>query len=285
MAYCSNVSEPADGVEEGEDGMSNQRPFDLAKLDFEGRRLRRRKRLLLYSLPACIFCLLLGAKFLSIPILAGVAQQNYTTMQYDSALGWLGPLRLANWFESFKVSYNSGNALYGKGDYVEAESRFRRALESVPFAHECDVRINLALSIEAQADALLAKKQYDQAIVRYDDVKAVLYDGQDSCGVQFNEVAARDDNGEAGSPSETARDIEKRVQQKSDLAKQARNGDEADADSGESGGSDTTSTQEKLEQLDKLAAEAQKEYSKQSAMSRNLQQYDLNDHSYDTKNW
>lgn len=265
--------------------MSNQRPFDLAKLDFEGRRLRRRKRLLLYSLPVCILCLLLAIKLLSIPVFSSIAQQSYTSTRYDNALGWLGPLRIFNWLEPFKVSYNSGNALYGKGKYVEAEARFRHALELVPFEYECDVRINLALSIEAQADAFLAEKQYDQAIVRYDGVKAVLYDGQDSCGVQFNEVALGDDTGGSGSNSQVARDIEKRVQQKSDAAKQARNGDEADVDNSENKTTDTASTQEKLEQLDKLATEAQKEYSEQSAMRRNVQQYDPNNRPYDTKNW
>ena len=42
---------------------------------------------------------------------------------------------------------------------INPKGKFRQALESVPEAKECDVRINLALSIEQQADRLLSEKK------------------------------------------------------------------------------------------------------------------------------
>ncbi len=257
--------------------MSVERPFDLAKLDFEGIRRRRRRKLLLFSLPVCLVVVVVALKFLSLPVLSQVAHSYYAGGRYDIAHDILGPLGMANWFESYKQPFNQGNAFYKKGDFVGAEVHYRTALVTVPEEKECDVRINLALSIEAQADEFLGKKDFDKAIVRYDDVKAVLQDGKDACGVQFSD----DKDGE-----ETSERIEKRVTEKSDSAKRQRNNDEATStDEAEGEASDTNSTKSKLEELEKKSTDAQKERAQRQQSQRQSQEYEQSDRSYNDKNW
>lgn len=182
--------------------MNSQRPFDLGKLDFDAIRLAKRRKLLRYSLPISVIAIIICVKLLSVPVLSFVAHNSYKNSQHKSATQWLLPLYVANWIEPYKLPFNHGNALFKQGDYQAAEGRYREALERVPEQQECSVRINLALSIEAQADTLIANKSYDDAILRYDDMKAVLYDGEDSCGVQFNETSVERDDGKGDEKSD-----------------------------------------------------------------------------------
>lgn len=289
--------------------MNSQRPFDLGKLDFNGIRLRRRKRLLLYSLPFCIVLLIAAVKFLSIPILSAVAQNQYNHGQYSHAGTSLSPLHIANWFESYKAPFNHGNSLYKKGDFAEAEQLFRKALESVPEEDECNVRINLALSIEAQADAAVENKDLNEAILRYDEVKAVLRDGRDSCNIRFQDKSLqqqgdsdqessdgngdksgdKDNSDDANSNEEknaqTAKDINNRVTNKSDKAKRARNNDSQESSQSNDSPSDNKSTQDKIQQLENVANEAQRQRLKQQNSQRNSGNFEKFQRKYDKKNW
>jgi hypothetical protein len=255
--------------------------------------------------------------------LSSLAHNSYKNSQYKSATQWLLPLYVANWIEPYKLPFNHGNALFKQGDFQAAEGRYREALERVPEQHECTVRINLALSIEAQADVLIANKSYDDAILRYDDTKAVLYDGEDSCGVQFNETSVErqdgkgdeksdeqsdkkkdgdssdgdgkesdkegDNSSENGKESnaDRAKKIMERAQEKSSSAKRQRNGDEADANNGDKSDAqnDNSSTQEKLDKLEQQSRNAQKERSKRSADRQSYGDYEKNTRAYDSKNW
>ena len=126
--------------------MSVNRPFDLGKLDFEGIRLRRRRKLLLYSLPVCGLVLVITLKMLSIPVFSQVAHSSYRGTSYQAANNWLSPLGIINWFEPYKQPFDQGVAQYRLAEFVLAEQAFRAALITVPSEHECDVRINVALS-------------------------------------------------------------------------------------------------------------------------------------------
>lgn len=292
--------------------MSSQRPFDLKKLDFEAIRLAKRRKLLLYSLPVALIMIIICIKMLSVPILSSLSHVSYDKAQYKTSGQLLYPLYVANWIEPYKLPFNHGNALFKQGDYRAAEGRYREALKSVPEKHECSVRINLALSLEAQADVLMSNKSYDDAIVIYDDVKAVLYDGEDSCGVRFNDTSAdektdksKDDsnsedssqNGDEkdssssdsskNSDAEQAKNVMNRTQEKSSTAKRQRNGDEANTDdSSNDDSSDTESTKEKLDQLEEKSQSAQRRRVEQNGYNqRRSTNYDNNDRSYKSKNW
>lgn len=125
---------------------------------------------------------------------------------------------------------------------------------------------------------MLTKKSFDNAIVRYDDVKAVLQDGKDACGVQFQ----KDKAGEEASDR-----IEKRVTEKSDSAKRQRNNDSDKAGDTKDDGttSDTKSTEKKLDELNKKATDAQKARAKRQQSQRDSGSWDKSDRKYDDKNW
>ena len=267
--------------------MNPQRPFDLKKLDFETARLAKRRKLLLFSLPITFVIMIVCLKLLSVPLLSSVAHNSYKSSQYDSANQWLFPLYIANWMEPYKLLFNHGNALYKQGDYQAAEGRYREALETVPEKQECSVRINLALSIEAQADALIAKKSYDNAVILYDDMKAVLYDGEDSCGVRFNEVSATDEdsNGDDSSDSGQSEKLMKRAQEKSNSAKRLRNNDGPSTDSNSDNTVDNGSVEERLEKLEQKSQQFQIDRAKEKEEYQRGDDIEKDDKSYGSKSW
>lgn len=239
--------------------MNGARPFDLKKLDFETIRLRRRRRLILFSLPIGIMMTVMGLKFLSVPILSAAAHTDYQKQRFDAAVAWLSPLHVANWLESHKAPFNQGVALFKKQDLTGAEAAFRQALETVPEVQECAVRINLALTLEAQGDKLREEKQLDEAVLRYDAVKAVLQDGRSAC------VEPQD--------KQDVQTIQERVDKKSEDTKRNRNNDPSkQQQQGDQGNKDNEnnndSSAEKMKQLEERASEAQKERAKRQAQKR-----------------
>lgn len=303
---------------------NSNRPFDLGKLDFEGIRKRRRKKLLLFSLPVCIIVGLVAIKMLSIPILSSVAHGQYKNKQYDATVGWMAPLNLVNIFEPYIVSYNQGNAFYKKGDFVKAEERYRKALEMVPAKHECSVRINLSLSIEAQADRLVNDKKYDEAIVRYDEIKAILRDGEDSCSVKLiddhkNQPDKKDDSkdkqdesGGEDSQNETERQdenqsresndqqdefdqsdnkkvsekLEERVIKKSNDAKKARNQDNFQDSESTSDDQNSEKTDDIKNKIKKLEdISSQSQLKMKQRQQSNSNDYEISSRRYETKVW
>lgn len=263
--------------------MSKNRPFDLKKLDFEKIRREKRRKLLRYSFPACAVILLVAIKLTSFPLLSLAARAAYKNGDNSQASFRLSPIYAMNLFEPDKVFFNGGNALYKQARYDSAEKQFRQALQKVPKTRECPVRINLALSIEAQADALASEKRYDQAIIRYNEANAVLHDGEDSCGVQFasRTVDANNDDGK------TAIVIEQRIRQKLTQIKQLRNGDQGISVTkpGDKEKVDVGSTDSKLKELDKRFIDAYNEQRKSQERSQHLEDYKDATPDHTKRNW
>ncbi|MDO4780773.1 MAG: tetratricopeptide repeat protein [Candidatus Saccharibacteria bacterium] len=296
--------------------MNSQRPFDLKKLDFTAIRIRRRKRLLLYSLPLCIIASVISLKFLSIAAFSALAHDNYQHNQFGGAISWLRPLHITNWFEPYKAPFNQGNALFKKGDVADAATMYRKALEVVPTQHECDVRINLALSLERLGDIAVSEKKMDEAILHYDQVKAVLRDGRDSCGIDITETPLQqrhdkdgdksgDKSGDSpeggdkqpsnksgnGAPSDQSnkesagsssnsqavKTIESRVSDKLDKAKRGRNNDNQNTQQlDDASPTDTKSTEEKIKALETKSNNARQQRAKSQKSRRQSANYEKN---------
>lgn len=197
--------------------MSSQRPFDLAKLDFEGIRKRKRKRLILFSLPIVIIVSLLALKLVSLSVLHRAALGNYNSTNYSGALRSWWPLRILNNIETYKVYFNEGDAYFMQQDYTKAKQSFEQALLLAPAPQHCKIHVNLVLTAETSADVQFSAKNYEQAIILYDQAKAALEAGS-KC---FREKQTTD-------AAQKLRQAEERVEDKSNQAKRERNQEQAD---------------------------------------------------------
>lgn len=277
--------------------MTQRRPLDLTKLDFEKNRLAKRKRLLLFSLPLVVIALLFSLKFLSIAICSSISAESFKKGQYAASSDWLNPLLFLNVFEPYKVHYNKGNALYKLAKFEDAENHYRHALETVPIENECAVRVNLALSIEAQADVKISSKDYDGAVILYDKVKAVINDSQQNCGVQLNKSPQNNERGESETEDEkktkdsakkALERINERVKQKSTEVKKARNGDGDEKGQNEKGGEQKDGNEPSEDQMKKLEeqnAESQKQRMKDQQATRERKDYEKAPRDYDVDSW
>jgi hypothetical protein len=248
----------------------NTGPYDLSKLTPDKTRLARRKKLLKQTMVASIV-IFIGGFLLTMPnAITGKALKSYFKNDFNGAARTLRILTFPNMIESYKLHLNTGDSHYQLGKFKEAESQFRAAQELAPSKYYCQMTINLALSIEAQADALASEKKYDEAIVRYDEVKTLATDGK--CGGSKPENQAK----------QKLQQAEQRAQSKSDQAKQARNGDKAEdqqKDTGEQNQPDPAQEQK----LKNAAAESAKIRAKRQQQRQSSQ--DNSEHKYDAKNW
>lgn len=249
------------------------RPFDLAKLDFEKIRLRRRKRLLLFTSPLIIIACVVGIKWVSLSLFTTLSNDASKRGDYDSAISWLQPLTLANFIKPYIVYYNIGTAEFQKSDYDSAEKSFRRSLELRPGNDECSVRLNLSLTLEKQADLLVEADDIDNAIVKYDETKAVVLDSQTPCEVDVTTgLATMGATGDTEKSTDEQRqllyEIYKRITEKSDQQKKQRNGD-GDEDNNNDDGSneqedENMPSDEQLEELEEQNKDQRQEESERS---------------------
>lgn len=168
--------------------MDNEIKFDLNKLNFEKNRLLKRKRLLLFSLPAVIPVALLTVALFAFILSATVSDQAYDNEDYSRADSRIKPAIFFSFFDKTLVNYNYGNIKYHMGDFSQSEKSYTLALETTDDSRECSIRINLVLTLEAQSDKLVSNKDFDKAIAIYDRAKSVLTDGATNCGISLVEL-------------------------------------------------------------------------------------------------
>ncbi len=100
---------------------------------------------------------------------------SYTAGNYNAKIEeFLSKLNIP---EGYVPYYNAGNAHYMNGDYDEAISYYKDALESHPTEKkECDIRVNLALAMlkKIDFDHLETEKQKANAIRQLQSARNVL---------------------------------------------------------------------------------------------------------------
>lgn len=253
--------------------MNNDHTYDLEKLEPEKLRLKKRKALLKKTILISIISLLISIKLMSLTILTAGAISSLNSNNPDQANQRISPLGILNLIEGYKYNFNKGDVLYRKGEFAKAESNFRTAQKSVPKNFYCQLTLNLVLSIEAQADQAVEAKDYDKAIIRYDEIKAIVRDSK--CGFSQDEKKADD----------KMKKIAEESKKKSDEAKQSRNGDKSD----QKGDKKEQSNQNEptKDQQDKLTKNAEKNIRlRQLRQSQNAgNDFDYSKRKYDAKNW
>jgi tetratricopeptide (TPR) repeat protein len=253
------------------------RPFDLAKLDTERIRKQLRRKLLLTSLAPVLVVLLVSFKFLSLSLLSSWGLHAYNKSDYASASNDFKPLLLLNNFEKYKAYFNLGTSLYREGKYPEAQHQLEEALKYVPPEHECDVRLNLGMAIEVQADAKADQKKYDEAIVLYDEAKSVLT--ANNCAPAANDTNGKDSE-------QKVQSAKQRVEQKSQNAKRNRNGDKSNGNQSNNSQNQQNDQQPSQSQTQQLEQKATKNQNvRQLRQRQDKINYDKNPGDYDRVVW
>jgi tetratricopeptide (TPR) repeat protein len=80
----------------------------------------------------------------------------YDDGRYDDSIATFGRLETLNIVDPSLAFVGIGDSWYRQGDLVEAELAFTRALDLAP--GDCEVRFNLAVTLEAQGDRGLARE-------------------------------------------------------------------------------------------------------------------------------
>ncbi|MGB4761802.1 MAG: hypothetical protein WBP12_00430 [Candidatus Saccharimonas sp.] len=267
---------------------NSMRPFDLAKIDTEGVRKERRKRLLLWSLPVCVV-VTIGLLWIVLLLTSNtLGRTAYTKGDYQQSANYFGWLRLVNGIEPYKMEYNYGTARLRVRDFVGSRQSLERALElHVPSSFECRVRVNLVLAIVGDADAKAANRKYDDAIVLYDDAKAVI-DARD-CGLKTQSAGA---SAETKQADKTLQEQRKSATARQNEAKQQRNGDtpsQPDSTSDAAAENAETPSDDQFRSLKSRQDTASQKMYQRRAQQRLYEQEDSNksysNRDYTAKNW
>jgi tetratricopeptide (TPR) repeat protein len=144
-------------------------------------RLRRRRRLLLWSVVPVLLVGLLVAKILSVGVLGRNAVEGFERGDGPAVAAAASGLSVGNILEPHKALFAAGDALVLEQDYAGARSRFEEALAAAPMTDDCKIRVNLVLSIEALGDSGLDAGDKDQSVQLYREGLTVIKDAPPEC--------------------------------------------------------------------------------------------------------
>jgi|GEM_PF-7131167 len=161
------------------------------------------------ALIGALILLVVAAKLFSIGFFSSSAASAYNDGQYRISEADYRKLLVANVVERWKAPNNIGVARYRQNDFVGAQRAFTDALNIAP--ERCDVRYNLVIAIEAQADAAAKDGPTDESRKLYQQALAVIDEGD--CPIERPDASsttttAPDTTSDTGdsSPSSTAAD-------------------------------------------------------------------------------
>ncbi len=230
----------------------SQRIYDLSKLDFEGNRRRKRKKLLIYSLPLCVMAFVTILKLLGMNAISAAVNRAESGKDYVVAEQMQRIQRVANLIEPHLADYNLGNLLYRQKKWSEAIQSYRRALVNVPEVDECRVRINLTLALIGVADSQANNNEFDQAILTYDEAKSTLNGGSKVCGVMLQEKTEE----EAEQEKSDVKKLKEYLEARSSELKIKRNKDEDDHKGHSSSDDSPALAPDQLEQIKEIEERA-----------------------------
>jgi tetratricopeptide (TPR) repeat protein len=179
---------------------------------------RRRRRLVLWSLPVVLLALAASVKLASLSLTAQDAITASETARFDESIEASDALMTLNWFEPWIAYYDRGTASARSQSFNDATDDLSTALELAPPERSCEVRVNLALAWEQLGDIYAEAGYLRGASLIYDTALAVIRGGeQDGC---FEGEDQEQTDPQEPEPSETPgdqlEDAEGRVEGKQD---------------------------------------------------------------------
>lgn len=194
---------------------------------------RKRKLLLLWSLPVLIIAFLAAFKLLSAVAVNMAGTSAYEHANHNTAADRFE--LLADYFnvvEPWKAHFNQGTAIYASGEFFAAKEELEVALDLVPKGEpgappgkeECDVRTNLSLSLEGLGDEAMAAGDPAMGANYYTQAQTAL----SNCGES------------GGNGGEEAQEAEERQEQSQSDAQQQQE-EQQQGEDGEEGESESPS--------------------------------------------
>jgi hypothetical protein len=136
----------------------------------------RSRRLLVLPLIVCLVAG--GAKLIAMYAFAAAGEDAYDAGRYESSESSFSRLDTFNVVHPWRAHVGIGDARYRRGDLLGAEAAFAHALDLAP--GRCEIRFNLAVTIEAQGDRAYAAdggSRVADAAQRYADALDVVEAG------------------------------------------------------------------------------------------------------------
>lgn len=174
--------------------------LDPSLIDQDSIRKKRRKKMLLTAATPVVFLLGASLFFLRPGVFNILYNANFNNTSAKFIISISDLQTKANYIEPYIAHYNYGTAYIKDNDGKNAESELRESLRNNPPADKvCQVRTNLAYSIEMQADQENIKKHYGEALILYSTAEGVLYGDNcvDKNKTKSNSNKSRDDKAEA----------------------------------------------------------------------------------------
>ena len=158
-------------------------PTDPETPQARAARLRMRKRLALWSLPFVLALALVSAKLLTMVALGDEAVRAYASGNVTGTEHAGQRLEFFNLIEPHKAPFARGDARVLAGDYDGARAAFEEALSLAPpdSRESCQIRVNLALSLEKLGQAAQTASSNDLAKQYFDRVQQVVNDAPPGC--------------------------------------------------------------------------------------------------------
>ncbi|WP_022867365.1 hypothetical protein [Schaalia vaccimaxillae] len=226
-----------------------------ASASYEHKQVRSKKALrpLLWSLPVLVLILGVAAYLIALPLWSksslghwddgdvASAQSDYVGQAQATSIG----------IEKWVAEYNLGTTKLYEHKVDEGVQLLRGAWDLVPkamelydgrietYSYECQVRINLALGIEAQGDQLMADEEWAQAQASYDEAMGIVSPCQTAgqADQQDQDESGADQNQSGGS---------------SESDSESSDGESSDSDSGQQNSSDQDSGEQADESTNRL---------------------------------
>jgi tetratricopeptide (TPR) repeat protein len=158
-------------------------PTDPETPQARAARLRMRKRLALWSLPFVLALALVSAKLLTMVAFGDEAIRAYVSGNVTGTENAGERLEFVNLIEPHKAPFARGDARVLAGDYDGARQAFEEALGLAPrdSRESCQIRVNLALSLEKLGQAAQTAGKADLAKQYFDRVQQVVNDAPPGC--------------------------------------------------------------------------------------------------------
>jgi tetratricopeptide (TPR) repeat protein len=146
-------------------------------------RLRFRKRLIVWSLPFVVLLALVATKLLTMVALGDGAVRAYSSGNVTGTEDAANRLGFLNYIERHKAPFARGDARVLAGDYDGARTAFEEALAVAPkdSRESCQIRVNLALSLEKLGQAAQNAGHADEAKQYFDRVQQVVNEAPPGC--------------------------------------------------------------------------------------------------------